>query len=287
MARRHQRTSALGRHGVPSFPVAPSSSLRFSACSLLAMSPAIPESPALPSQGCPEPLLSPQTRVMCWVAGSVTQARAPGCPGRGRTLYLSLTRHRHALPRPKCRLRSGSWGSGYRVARPGHPAICHVPAGQRAPASALVVLGRPRGGPGKVLQVSWPGGGCLVALTTPTGLPRWKSSEEMPQPPGGEWRSALHGGARTFDILFRVQLRSLDSASSEADLLSQCHRKAQAQHSLAGPTSGQLGRHVPVSPPPRLSRSSVWRRDGVTQAGLSVLQDTPGTDGEGLWVWEP
>lgn len=99
--------------------------------------------------------------------------------------------------------------------------------------------------------------------------------------PGGRASGGarLHGGASTFGTLFRVQLRSLDSASSEADLLSRCLRGARAQHSPAGPASAQLGRRTPVSPPPGLSRSSVRRRDGVTQAGLSVLQDALGTDG--------
>ena len=111
------------------------------------------ESLALASQGCPELLLSP--RDTCDVLGGRKRHRGLGSwvPQTGEDVVSVPMLPQHALPHPKCRLRSGSWGSGGGAACPGHPAVCHVLTGQRVPASALVVLGRPWKGPSSIMAV--------------------------------------------------------------------------------------------------------------------------------------
>lgn len=143
------------------------------------------ESPALPSQGCPELLLSP--RDTCDVLGGRKRHTGLGSwvPQTGEDVVSVPMRSRHTLPHPKCRLRSGSWGSGGGVARPGHPAVCHVPTGQRDPAGALVILGRPWKGPSSIVA-----GGPVSHLPD---NPHWAPGENPRRSrhgrQAGEWRS--------------------------------------------------------------------------------------------------
>lgn len=180
-----RESSALGRRRVPA-------SLRLRLLPWFSTSafyhgPAVPlgPGPALPG-GARSCCSAPGTRVS--VLGWQEASHRPGllgAPRRGRDVAPLSMRSRHTLPHPKCRLRSGSWGSG----GAGWPVLgtppSAVPTGQRDPAGALVILGRPWKG-----SFEYRGWGTVSHLPdNPIGPPGRKSQEESPRPPGGEWRS--------------------------------------------------------------------------------------------------
>lgn len=138
-----------------------------------ATSPAAPpETPALPSQGCLEPPVSP--RDTCDMLGCRRCHTGPGSwvPQMGQDLVSVPMRQPHALPRPKCRMSSGNWGSGDGRLVPGTP---HLSRPDRTE------------GPRWCCRTGWPwqGPSSLVAgglLSHSPDNPHWS-------PSGNPWRS--------------------------------------------------------------------------------------------------